>query len=93
CVIWDLGPHDISVLLFWLNAEPVSVNARGSCYIQKNIEDVAFLTIEFSNEIIAHLHLSWLSPCKLRRVTIVGSKKMIVYPIFGNSKILLFEKI
>jgi len=79
CVIWDLGPHDVSILLFWLNTEPVSVSARGSCCIKKDIEDVAFITIKFSNGVIAHLHLSWLSPCKLRKVTVVGSKKMIVY--------------
>jgi len=78
-VIWDLAPHDISILIYVLGLEPLNVTANGSWYIQKDIEDVVYLTIGFPDRILAHIHVSWLDPCKIRRTTIVGSKKMVVY--------------
>ena len=62
-----------------LDSEPVSVSAKGVSYIQRNIEDVVFITILFENDIVAHIHVSWLDPNKVRKMTFVGSKKMIVY--------------
>ncbi len=78
-VIWDLAPHDISIILYWLDKHPLRVSARGNSYTQDQIEDVAFITLEFENKVMAHIHVSWMSPAKLRRTTIVGSKQMIVY--------------
>lgn len=78
-VIWDLGPHDVSIILHWLDAEPIAVNAIGSSYVQRNIDEVSFIALKFGNGIIAHINISWLAPCKLRRTTIVGSKNMVVY--------------
>ncbi len=78
-VIWDLGPHDTSIILHWLDDEPVEVNAIGGSYIQRSIEEVAFMTLRFKSGVVAHLHLSWLAPCKLRRTSIVGSKRMVIY--------------
>lgn len=78
-VIWDLAPHDISIILHWLDAIPLRVSARGNSYTQDSIEDVAFITLEFANKVMAHIHVSWMSPAKLRRTTVVGSKQMIVY--------------
>ncbi len=78
-VIWDLAPHDVSIILYWLGQRPLRVSARGNSYTQTDIEDVAFLTLEFENKVMAHIHVSWMSPAKLRRTTVVGSKQMIVY--------------
>src|SRR5581483_6348371 len=78
-VIWDLAPHDISIILYWLGKYPVRVSARGNSYTQDSIEDVAFITLEFADRVMAHIHVSWMSPAKLRRTTVVGSKQMIVY--------------
>ena len=78
-VLWDLGPHDVSITLYWLDEEPSWIQATGACYVQSNIEDVVFLMIGFPSGAIAHAHLSWLAPSKLRTMTVIGSKKMVVY--------------
>jgi len=78
-VLWDLGPHDISITLYWLGEEPSWVQCMGACYVQPNIEDVVFLMIGFPSGAIAHAHLSWLAPSKLRTMTVIGSRKMVVY--------------
>jgi predicted dehydrogenase len=78
-VIWDLAPHDISILLYLLGVAPVSVAAQGNRCVQENIEDVAYLTMRFPDNILTHMRLSWLDPRKTRRITVVGSKKMVIY--------------
>lgn len=92
-VIWDLAPHDISILNFILNARPLRVAAYGRSYIQSAIEDVAFLTLEYPRGVTAHVHVSWLDPNKIRRTTIVGSKKMLVYDdIQTLEKVRIYDK-
>ncbi|MBV8714370.1 MAG: Gfo/Idh/MocA family oxidoreductase [Chloroflexi bacterium] len=78
-VLWDLGPHDVSILNYWLNEVPTHVSARGRSYVGEALEDVAFLTLEYPSGILAQLQISWLAPSKLRRTSIVGRQKMIVY--------------
>jgi predicted dehydrogenase len=78
-VVWDLAPHDLSILAYWLGETPLSVQAMGRSCIIPGIPDVAFLNIHYSSGIIAELEVSWLSPVKLRRTVIVGSKKMLMY--------------
>jgi predicted dehydrogenase len=78
-VLWDLGPHDVSITLYWLDEEPSWVQCMGACYVQPNIEDVVFLMIGFPSGATAHAHLSWLAPSKLRTMTVIGSRKMVVY--------------
>jgi predicted dehydrogenase len=78
-VLWDLGPHDVSILNYWLGEVPCQVSARGRSYLGEALEDVAFLTLEFPSGILAQVQLSWLAPSKLRRTSIVGRQKMIVY--------------
>jgi predicted dehydrogenase len=78
-VVWDLAPHDLSILGYWLGETPLSVQAMGRSCIANGIPDVAFLNIRYSSGIIAELEVSWLSPVKLRRTVIVGSKKMLMY--------------
>lgn len=78
-VIWDLGPHDFSILLYWLDEMPTRVRAVGRDSIVRGIPDVAFINLGYESEIVANVELSWLAPSKLRRTVIVGSEKMIVY--------------
>jgi predicted dehydrogenase len=78
-VLWDLGPHDVSITLYWLDEEPEWVQCTGACFVQPTIEDVVFLMIGFPSGAIAHAHLSWLAPSKLRTMTVTGSQKMVIY--------------
>jgi predicted dehydrogenase len=78
-VLWDLGPHDLSILMYWLGEVPRTVSARGRTYTDETLEDVAFVTVEFPSGILAQIQLSWLAPTKLRRTSIVGRQRMIVY--------------
>jgi predicted dehydrogenase len=78
-VLWDLGPHDLSILIYWLGEVPTRVSARGRSYLGEALEDVAFLTLEFPSGILAQVQISWLAPSKLRRTSVVGRQKMIVY--------------
>jgi len=92
-VLWDLAPHDLSILRYVLQREPVSVSARGSANVTRGIQDVAYVEMRFPGDVIAHLHLSWLDPCKVRRVTIVGSRKMVVYnDVSETEKIRIYDK-
>jgi predicted dehydrogenase len=78
-VVWDLGPHDFSILRHWLDEVPTSLRAVGRDSIVPNIADVAFVTLTFPSGVIANVELSWLSPSKLRRTVVVGSRKMVMY--------------
>src|SRR5438034_463337 len=78
-VLWDLGPHDVSITLYWLDEEPEWVQSVGACYTQSDIEDVVFLTMGFPSGAVAHAHLSWLAPSKLRSMVVIGSHRMAVY--------------
>jgi hypothetical protein len=92
-VLWDLAPHDVSILLYVLQQDPIAVSARGSSSITPGVEDVAYVELRFQNGLLAHLHLSWLDPCKVRRVTIVGSKKMVVCDdVHDVEKIRIYDK-
>lgn len=92
-VVWDLAPHDVSILNYVLGAEPETVSAQGQAYIQSGIEDVAFLHLRYPGDIVAHTHVSWLNPDKIRRITVVGSKKMLVYDdVSTTEKIRVYDK-
>jgi len=78
-VMWDLAPHDLSMLLHLVEEMPVRVSARGQSYLQEGIEDVVFMTLDLPNGVLAGVHASWLDPYKIREVTVVGSKKMAVF--------------
>jgi predicted dehydrogenase len=92
-VVWDLAPHDVSILNYILGAEPETVASQGQAYIQTGIEDVAFLHLRYPGDIIAHTHVSWLNPDKIRRITVVGSKKMLVYDdVSTTEKIRVYDK-
>lgn len=91
--LWSLGPHDISVILYLLGMEPFNVSARGNAYLQNKIDDVVFVNLYFPNQVIAQLHLSWLDPHKIRKLTIVGSEKMVVFDdMESEEKVKIYDK-
>jgi predicted dehydrogenase len=91
--LWSFGPHDISVALHLLPDRPVAVAARGHSYLQPGIEDVVFLTLEFASGVIAHVQMSWLDPHKERRLTVVGSQRMVVFDdMQPREKLKIFDK-
>jgi predicted dehydrogenase len=91
--LWSFAPHDISMILFLLEKNPISVTATGECYLQKGIEDVAFMTMHFPDGVMAHIHVSWLDPHKDRKLTVVGNKKMAVFDDTQSAeKIWIYDK-
>jgi predicted dehydrogenase len=90
-VAWDLGPHDFSILRFWLEETPTQVTALSRGCIIPAIPDVTFVNLQFPSETIAHVELSWLAPSKLRRTTIVGSRAMVVYDDTSNEPVRIFD--
>jgi len=91
--MWNFAPHDISIILYLMESEPIKVSAQGLCCIQEGIEDVVFMHLEFAEGVSAHIHISWLDPNKVRKMTIVGSKKMVIYDdIESDAKIQVYDK-
>ena len=92
-VMWDLAPHDISLLRYILGQDPVWVNAHGGVYVntRSRLHEVVYLTLYFGNTLV-NLRLSWLDPVKQRHLTVVGSKKMLVYDDIADNKVVIFDK-
>ncbi len=91
--LWNLAPHDISIIQFWLdNPTPLNISRSGMAYVQKSIQDVVFLNISYPKNILANIHVSWLDPHKTRKMTIVGTKKMIAYDDISENKIAIYDK-
>jgi len=91
--LWSFAPHDLSVVLKLFGEAPVVVSANGESYIQKDIEDVVFLSLHFADGKMANVHLSWLDPHKVRKITIVGSKKMVVFDdMEASEKLKIYDK-
>jgi predicted dehydrogenase len=90
-VVWDLGPHDFSILLYWLEEYPEWVRAVGRDSVVKGIPDVAFIDMVFPSGILANVELSWLAPSKLRRTVVVGSEKMVVYDDGAAEPVRVFD--
>jgi predicted dehydrogenase len=92
-VIWDLAPHDLSMLHYLLDADPVAVRATGAAYIQRSIHDVAYIHLRYSDGMIAHMQLSWLHPSKVRRLTLVGDQRMAVYDdVEPHDKVRIYNR-
>jgi predicted dehydrogenase len=91
--LWSFAPHDVSTLLYLLGKEPTDVTARGQSYLRRGIEDVVFITLNFDDAALAHIHVSWLDPHKIRKITIVGSKKMVVFDdMESTEKLKVYDK-
>ena len=92
-VVWDLAPHDLAIMDFIIDRQPLSVTATGSCHVERGIENIAYVMLRFPDEFIAHFHFNWLSPVKIRRTLIAGSRKMVVYDdIEPTEKIRVYDK-
>jgi predicted dehydrogenase len=91
--LWNFAPHDISIIQYWLDdPEPISIGRQGMAYMQEGIEDVVFLNLEYPGKVIANIHVSWLDPQKVRKMIIVGSRKMVVYDDIAENKLLIYDK-
>lgn len=92
-VLWDLGPHDVSIILKLIGTFPEEVSAFGRAYIRPKLEEMIYITLKFPGKVVANIHLSWLAPCKLRRTQIVGSKKVVIFDDTDNlSKLKVFSE-
>lgn len=90
---WNLAPHDVSILSYWLDdVAPISVTAQGSCFLRPGIEDVVFAQMCWPSGVMGHIHVSWLDPQKVRRMTLVGSRKMLIYDDISENKITILDK-
>ena len=91
--LWNFAPHDISIIQYWLgDPEPVSVHRVGMDFIQKGIDDVVFLSVVYPQKVIANIHVSWLDPQKVRKMIVVGTKKMVLYDDVAEDKIAIYDK-
>lgn len=91
--LWNFAPHDISIIQYWLGDPwPESVQRLGQSFVQKGIDDVVFLNVQYGNGVMANIHVSWLDPHKVRTMTVVGSKKMVVYDDVAENKIAIYDK-
>jgi predicted dehydrogenase len=91
--LWNFAPHDVSVILYLLEQEPDAVSAQGECYLQEGVEDVVFVNLHFADRKMAQLQLSWLDPQRIRKLTIVGSRKMAVFDDEESTeKVRIYDK-
>src|ERR1051326_3590308 len=91
--LWNFAPHDISIIQYWLgDPNPLSVSRQGMAYMQDGIDDVVFLSVVYPGKVIANIHVSWLDPQKVRKMIVVGSRKMVVYDDIADDKIALYDK-
>jgi predicted dehydrogenase len=91
--LWNFAPHDISIIQYWLgDPEPQSVSRQGMAYMQAGIDDVVFLSVVYPGKIMANIHVSWLDPQKVRKMIVVGSRKMVVYDDIAEDKIAIYDK-
>jgi predicted dehydrogenase len=91
--LWNLAPHDLSILNYWINRPVVQMSAVGHCYLQPGIADVVFAHITFEGNIAGHIQVSWLDPSKVRQATVVGSRRMLLYDDTSNdARITVYDK-
>jgi predicted dehydrogenase len=91
--LWDLAPHDLAILFFLFGAEPATVSATGQSFLREGVEDVVFAQLRFGDGGLAGIHVSWLDPYKVRRVTAVGDRQMVVFDdVAVDEKLKLFDK-
>ena len=92
-VVWDLAPHDVSIMDYLIGREPVSVSATGAAHGGSPTENIAYLTVRYEGSLIGHVHVNWLAPAKVRRTILGGSKKMMIYDDMETSeKLKVYDK-
>lgn len=91
--LWSIAPHDVSIMLHLVGRLPAQVTARGQSFLNGTVEDVVFVTLEFASGALGHVHASWLDPSKTRQLTVVGSRKMVVYDdVAAEGKVKIYDK-
>jgi predicted dehydrogenase len=91
--LWSIGPHDVSIANYLVGSPPRWVSARGARYLHEEVEDVVFATLGYDGGVLAHLHVSWLDPSKVRRTTVVGSRRMVVFDdLDSEAKLRVYDK-
>jgi predicted dehydrogenase len=91
--LWSIGPHDVSIANYLVGAAPRWVSARGARYLHTELEDVVFATLGYDGGVLAHLHASWLDPSKVRRTTVVGSRRMVLFDdLDSEAKLRVYDK-
>lgn len=91
--LWNFAPHDVSIIQYWLgDPEPVKVTRSGMAFVQRGVDDVVFLNIIYPNKVMANIHVSWLDPQKVRKMVVVGSKKMVIYDDVADEKVMIYDK-
>lgn len=91
--LWSIAPHDISIAIYLLGQAPEAVSCQGAACLNGQVEDVIFLTLHFPGNVLCHIHVSWLDPSKTREMTVVGSRKMIVYDdVAAEGKVRIYDK-
>lgn len=92
-VLWDLAPHDLSIMDYLIERQPEGLSATGSCHIEAGIENIAYLIMKFPDDFISHFHFNWLAPVKIRHTLIAGRSKMILYDdIEPTEKVRVYDK-
>jgi predicted dehydrogenase len=92
-VLWDLAPHDLSILRYLLDTDPVAVRATGGAFVQRGIHDVVYIYLRYASGMLVHIHLSWLHPSKVRRFTVVGDQRMAIYDdVEPQDKIRIYNR-
>jgi len=92
-VIWDLAPHDFSIMNYLIDYEPIALSAWGTEHFGRRLEDVAYVVVHFDNGFIAHFHCNWLSPVKIRKTLISGNKKMLVWDdLSSDEKVKIYDR-
>jgi len=91
--LWNLAPHDVSIAQYWYGEKPARIKAHGISYLQKGIDDAGFINLFYPSGRFAHIHVSWLSPFKIRQAVVIGSKKMLFYDDTStDQKIVIYDK-
>ncbi len=91
--LWNFAPHDISIIQYWLNEPtPLAVVRHGAAYVQDAVADVVFLNITYPNNVMANIHVSWLDPRRVRSITVIGTKQMVVYDDTAEAKVAIHDK-
>lgn len=92
-VVYDLAPHELSIMFHLLDRDPISVQAVGACHAHDRLENLAYVHLDFDDQLVAHFHLNWLAPVKLRQTLIAGRQKMVVYDDMERSeKVKVYDK-
>jgi predicted dehydrogenase len=91
-VIWDLAPHDLSIMDFLIDRPAKAVSAIGACHVGNGLENVAYVSVIFDDNLVAHFHVNWLAPMKMRQIIVGGSEKMIIYDEMSMEKIKIYDR-